>query len=492
MIIGNRDVKQARITERGKSEPRYDERPAEIVSVDGSTAVSGAAGYVWVREYDNGTPAPALNIAGVITEAGTPVIVRRVSKPTRPELHIVSLYTAALPPGSTVDIDKFEVAKHRENHQWATETTAGPDALKVYQPALMPLKTTYDGTSLTVGVNALFYALDGGRKYFPGQAIDLTANVPATSGQARRVLLYLDTATNQITKLNGGLVTASLTQPPFPDCPAGGIPSAYITLTNGDTAVVAADYVDARQYLSPVLNSSVNILNNYGATAAPTSADDSAAGYSVGSNFVRTNGEVYKCYYSAVGSAQWSRLDNVGTNLSAFPTSVKVTVGSSTGTNVDLVAATTSLAGVMTAADKTTLDALGEGAHAFNSTTQNILTATGTTATFDSEFYDDNSFHSTSVNTGRLTIPTTGRYTAGFYVEWESNASGERLAVIRQDGSTLLPASYRIGANPVNTTRFFSATDQDFTGGSYLELRLRQDSGSTLAVTATFWIKRIR
>ena len=45
------------------------------------------------------------------------------------------------------------------------------------------------------------------------------------------------------------------------------------------------------------------------------------------------------------------------------------------------------------------------GARVWNSTTQNISTATATAITWNSESYDTNSYHSTSTNTSRLTIP---------------------------------------------------------------------------------------
>jgi hypothetical protein len=54
---------------------------------------------------------------------------------------------------------------------------------------------------------------------------------------------------------------------------------------------------------------------------------------------------------------------NVGTNLGQSRNSTSYTVTSSTGNNTALAAATTSLAGVMTAADKTKLDAVGTNAN---------------------------------------------------------------------------------------------------------------------------------
>ena len=49
--------------------------------------------------------------------------------------------------------------------------------------------------------------------------------------------------------------------------------------------------------------------NNYAATSAPAVTDDSAHGYSVGSDWINlTTDTVYKCADSTVGAAVWKQL----------------------------------------------------------------------------------------------------------------------------------------------------------------------------------------
>ena len=124
------------------------------------------------------------------------------------------------------------------------------DAVKVYQPAIQSLKTTGNGTDLTVTTQALIYLVDGVRKSFVGAETDLTSYVPSTAGQTRRVLLYLDKSTNTLNVSSGTAVSGAIPIP-YPTAPADSIPSAYVKLTNAQTAVTTATHVeDARGFLT--------------------------------------------------------------------------------------------------------------------------------------------------------------------------------------------------------------------------------------------------
>ena len=75
-----------------------------------------------------------------------------------------------------------------------------------------------------------------------------------------------------------------------------------------------------------------------------------------------TDGNLY--VYDGVGTA-WVDLTSQGagsTNITIVENVSTVTIQSSTGSNDDIQAATTSLAGVMSAADKTKLDGIEAGA----------------------------------------------------------------------------------------------------------------------------------
>jgi hypothetical protein len=120
----------------------------------------------------------------------------------------------------------------------------------------------------------------------------------------------------------------------------------------------------------------------------------------------------------------------------------------------------------------------------YNSTTQSVANNTTMVATFDSERYDTNGMHSTSVNTGRITIQTTGKYRISGYVSY-ANAGNttQRYADIRLNGSTTLWIESRNAYNG-DTTSFSLGGEYDFTAGDYLELRLFHIAGGANAVTA--------
>jgi hypothetical protein len=126
---------------------------------------------------------------------------------------------------------------------------------------------------------------------------------------------------------------------------------------------------------------------------------------------------------------------------------------------------------------------LGEsiGAVVRNSTTQSIATGTPDGLTFDEEDYDTDGFHSTSVNTERLTIPTG---LGGKYLVWgktyiAAHATGTRIANIYKGGAAYELADQRKpdGTN-VDVLRFSSV--MDLNAGDYIEFFVTQDSGGAL------------
>jgi len=73
-----------------------------------------------------------------------------------------------------------------------------------------------------------------------------------------------------------------------------------------------------------------------------------------------------------------------------------------------------------------------------NSVSQSIPNSTTTTLTFNTEEYDTDGFHSTSSNTGRITIPTGkgGKYFISTTVNYAGNATGFRQIRILKNGTT--------------------------------------------------------
>jgi hypothetical protein len=122
------------------------------------------------------------------------------------------------------------------------------------------------------------------------------------------------------------------------------------------------------------------------------------------------------------------------------------------------------------------------GARAWASGTQNISTATSTTITWNSESFDTNSYHSTTTNTGRLTVPTTGYYLLNGLIMFAPNGTGVRILDIKKNGSTSVAyveeaaTSLAATASTVQFTALVSAAAND-----YFEIVAYQNSGSTVA-----------
>lgn len=112
--------------------------------------------------------------------------------------------------------------------------------------------------------------------------------------------------------------------------------------------------------------------------------------------------------------------------------------------------------------------------------------------TFNSERFDTDTMHSTSVNTSRLTFTTAGTYLIGATVEFASNATGHRALSLRVGGSTYV-AAVKIPAISGATSQVTVMTAYAFTAGQYVELMAFQDSGGPLNLlgvgnfTPEFW-----
>jgi hypothetical protein len=143
------------------------------------------------------------------------------------------------------------------------------------------------------------------------------------------------------------------------------------------------------------------------------------------------------------------------------------------------------------AAAKTPLDFLmnpprvnayaGTGVAVASSTTTAVL------VTFDSEGWDTDSMHSTSANTSRITINTSGQYLVSFYARFPSNANGYRQLNLRLNsagspggGSTW--STITIPAANGDATFVTRTLELTCTAGDHYELFALQNSASTLTL----------
>lgn len=125
----------------------------------------------------------------------------------------------------------------------------------------------------------------------------------------------------------------------------------------------------------------------------------------------------------------------------------------------------------------------------FNSATQSIANNTVTAVTHNSETYDRQSLHSTSVNTSRVTIPSgwggVWRFTG--HIEFAANATGERhIGVYKNAGGVAMGGintnAIAGGARPTILT---VADDCSAVAGDFFELSVFQTSGGALNVSAS-------
>ena len=125
----------------------------------------------------------------------------------------------------------------------------------------------------------------------------------------------------------------------------------------------------------------------------------------------------------------------------------------------------------------------------YSSSAQSVSTNTVTALTADSERFDNDSMHSTSSNTSRITIQTEGRYLLGCVVRFAFFAAVQpRLVQFRFNGnaSTVVNVG-QLGSVPdtvtVRDTIISGATAEVFTAGDYIEVTARQETGGSLNVT---------
>ena len=121
----------------------------------------------------------------------------------------------------------------------------------------------------------------------------------------------------------------------------------------------------------------------------------------------------------------------------------------------------------------------------YNSANISITTSgTAQALTFDSERFDVGGCHSTSVNTGRITVPSGagGKWQIGGSVEFASNSTGYRQVYIRLNGTTAI-GNVAVSANATAATQLNVTALWALSAGDYVELVVVQTSGGALNVT---------
>jgi hypothetical protein len=130
------------------------------------------------------------------------------------------------------------------------------------------------------------------------------------------------------------------------------------------------------------------------------------------------------------------------------------------------------------------------GCQLYKTATQSIAHSTSVFMTWENEYLDTDSFHSTVTNTSRITIPSgkAGVYLVFANIEWASNATGQRSVHIWKNGAALFSSDIAVENNP-NTTGPQAQNLVLFANcsvGDYLETRVTQNSGGNLNTSAEY------
>jgi hypothetical protein len=113
-----------------------------------------------------------------------------------------------------------------------------------------------------------------------------------------------------------------------------------------------------------------------------------------------------------------------------------------------------------------------------NGSNQSVSSETATVITYDAEEFDTDSFHSTSTNTSRFTIPAglAGKYQIAVVAQISSNSTGYRQFNILKNG-TAVSRNVAAAVNGLNTVANVVAV-LDLAVADYVELMVYQNGGS--------------
>jgi len=207
------------------------------------------------------------------------------------------------------------------------------------------------------------------------------------------------------------------------------------------------------------------------AAGFPTKANFATGDVLSATNMNDLAGTVNLIAPSAKGDLYVGSAANTYTKLSAGTTGQVLTVDSTTATGLKYA----------TPSSGSTFS----GTRVYNSTSTSIANATWTDITFNSENFDTDSYHSTSSNTARITIPTgkTGYYFVFGTVRFVGNVVGRRMSRMMINGAT----SFGIfEATPSTSTgsdvSCYLGQVYYFTAADYITLQCYQTSGGALDI----------
>lgn len=243
--------------------------PGQLGRPDGTIAVPGRSGHVYVRVSREGIlTVTTARIAGVIpTRANLPVRMR-------------------LEPGAGYVIKEIDPAAYEAATSGDTPTASGVPAHthtlasgNTYLVEAMRLEPglVRPNGAWQVTVSAFRYYYGNTWQTFAGDIVPLSGNKPTTSGKHRLVVLCLDPASNSIVAVNGSDedYATTLTQEDIDGISIGDrYPLAAVIVRNDDTNVEAqSKYIDARGWLNYNESLAFDDAGDDPATVTDTAAD---------------------------------------------------------------------------------------------------------------------------------------------------------------------------------------------------------------------------
>lgn len=120
------------------------------------------------------------------------------------------------------------------------------------------------------------------------------------------------------------------------------------------------------------------------------------------------------------------------------------------------------------------------GVRVTHSTTQSLTSGNTATLAFDTETRDDGGWHDNVTDNSRLTVPTgkDGWYIIHAQVRFQTDSAGQRIALIRKNGSGFIASTYT-GAIANFPTMMHVEALAYLAAGDYVEVQAHQNSGST-------------
>jgi hypothetical protein len=137
----------------------------------------------------------------------------------------------------------------------------------------------------------------------------------------------------------------------------------------------------------------------------------------------------------------------------------------------------------LTAANVGAASATNYGCKIYNSASISIPNSADTVLTFDSELFDNDTMHSTSSNTGRITIAHAGLYLITAFVRFADNATGRRTMLIQCNGGSFIAGQQvqSVTSDSEGTVLTASAV-YDAEVNDYFQVVVNQTSGGALDV----------